>query len=188
MKPAALFGRPMVLLCVVIAAGLGIRAVLRTAGPEQNPSTKSQQSQSQLQPEPTSEQAWSPTGLDGPIQVKVTGHEFFWRFRFPGPDGEFETEDDAAVEKVIHLPIGQDVEFLVTSDDYVYTMAIPELGLRQIAVPELTFPLEFRTAQEGTLEIAADPLCGVRLLHDEFMGRIVVQSASAFDSWYREIP
>ena len=131
-----------------------------------------------------SHSGWSPTVLGTPIQIQVVGHDFFWRFRFPGPDGEFNTEDDVSVANELHLPTERDVVFLMTSDDYVYTMAIPDLGLRQIAVPELTFPLAFRVAEERSFEITADPLCGVRLFHGEGMGTIIVQSESSFDSWY----
>jgi heme/copper-type cytochrome/quinol oxidase subunit 2 len=76
--------------------------------------------------------------------------------------------------------------FLITSDDYVYTLSIPQLGLRQIAVPDLNFTLKLHTPAEGAYEVIADPLCSVRLFHDEEMGRIVVQSEAAFDSWYHE--
>ena len=131
--------------------------------------------------------AWSPTKLDTPIQVEATGHKFFWRFRFPGPDAAFDTGDDVRVEREVHLPLGRDIIFLITSDDFVYTMAIPELDLRQIAVPELTFPLNFHTRSEGCFEAIADPLCRVRFFHDESMGRVVVQSESAFDSWYKAV-
>jgi cytochrome c oxidase subunit 2 len=131
--------------------------------------------------------AWSPTTLYSPILVKATGHEFFWRFCFPGPDGQFDTGDDVRVEKEVHLPLGRDIVFLMTSDDFVYTMAIPRLDLRQIAVPDLTYPLNFHTASLGSFDVLADPLCRVRFFHDESMGRVVVQPQSAFDAWYRAV-
>ncbi len=134
-----------------------------------------------------SEPAWSPTQLGTPIQVQVIGRDFYWRFRFPGPDQKFNTKDDASVERELHLPADRDVVFMVTSDDYIYTMAIPDLDIRQIAVPELTFPLRLRVSEQRSFEITTDPLCGVRLLHDDDMGKITVQSADAFDSWYRTI-
>jgi heme/copper-type cytochrome/quinol oxidase subunit 2 len=117
----------------------------------------------------------------------MTGHEFFWRFRFPGPDAQFDTEDDVHVEKEVHLPLERDVVFLINSDDYVYTMAIPGLDLRHIAVPELTYTIQFHTTSSGSFDVIADPLCGVNLFHDEFMGRVIVQSKSAFDSWYQKV-
>jgi heme/copper-type cytochrome/quinol oxidase subunit 2 len=129
----------------------------------------------------------SATTPDAPLTVRATGHEFFWRFRFPGPDAKFDTDDDVRVEKEVHLPLGRDVVFLITSDDYVYTLAIPKLGLRQIAVPELTYTMDFHSASPGSFDVIADPLCRVKFFHDESMGRIVVQSASAFEAWYKTV-
>jgi len=131
--------------------------------------------------------AWSPTILDGPITVEATGHKFFWRFRFPGPDAQFDTGDDVRVENEVHLPLGRDIVLLITSDDFIYTMAIPQLELRQIAIPELTYALNFHTTNAGSFDVIADSLCRVRYFHDEYMGRIVVQSESAFDAWYKEV-
>ncbi len=131
--------------------------------------------------------AQSPTTPETTITVEATGHEFFWRFRFPGPDSKFDTRDDVRVEKEVHLPLERDIVFLITSDDFVYTMAIPELDLRQIAVPELTYTLKFHTTTAGSFDVIADPLCGVKLFHDEYMGRVIVQSESAFDSWYKKV-
>jgi heme/copper-type cytochrome/quinol oxidase subunit 2 len=128
--------------------------------------------------------AWTPVQAEGPIIVRVTGRDYFWSFRFPGPDAEFDTPDDVLAEKVIHLPPDRDVRFLITSDDFVYTLSIPRLGLRQIAVPDLTFNLEFHTTSAGAYEVIADPLCSVKLFHDEDMGQVTVQSEAAFDSWY----
>ncbi len=127
---------------------------------------------------------WTPLDTDGPIVVRVTGHEFFWKFRFPGPDGNFDTTDDTRVEKELHLPRNRDVTFFVTSDDYVYTLSIPGLQVRHIAVPELIYTVEFTPNDTGRFDILADPLCGERLWHDEYMGSVVVESESEFESWY----
>jgi cytochrome c oxidase subunit 2 len=134
------------------------------------------------------EPAWSPASSEGPITVEVTGRDFFWRFRFAGRDGKFNTGDDVQLDKQVHLPRDRDIVFLITSDDYVYTLAIPELGLRQIAVPDLTFPLKFRTTRAGSFDILADPLCSVKYFHDENMGLAVVEPEPAFDSWYQGVP
>ena len=127
-----------------------------------------------------------PLVIPSPLVVEATGHEFLWNFRYPGADGEFDTADDVRVEQVLHLPMGTDVVLRLRSDDYVYTLSIPELKLREIAVPELLFTLKFRTTQAGTYDVIADPLCAVRWLHDDDMGRVVIESREAFASWYRQ--
>ena len=30
----------------------------------------------------------------GPLRIQITGEEFIWQFRYPGPDGELQTDDD----------------------------------------------------------------------------------------------
>jgi hypothetical protein len=66
----------------------------------------------------------------------------------------------------LHLPLETDVVLKLESDDFIYIMSNPELGLKQIAVPELTHTLKFHTARIGPFELLADPLCGWRPLHD----------------------
>ena len=38
----------------------------------------------------------------------------------------------------------------------------------------------------GVYELAADPLCGWRQLHDDLMGRVIIQSKEDFKGWPAE--
>src|SRR5262245_19412107 len=78
-----------------------------------------------------------PKPPQGPIHIKATGHKFFWRFSFCGPDQKFGTSDDVVVNKIAHLPLNRDVQLSVESEDYVYSFYVPTLQLRHVAVPEL---------------------------------------------------
>lgn len=118
-----------------------------------------------------------------PLVVEVTGREFEWYFRYPGADGKFETSDDTRVEKDLHVPLDVDIVLQLKSDDYVYTFSIPDLELKEIAVPQLTFTLPFRASAPGTFELLADPLCNFRFYHDELMGRLIIQEQSEFSIW-----
>jgi heme/copper-type cytochrome/quinol oxidase subunit 2 len=121
-----------------------------------------------------------------PILVEATGRNLYWRFRYAGPDGAWSTADDRFVDQDLHLPAGADVVVLVKSDDYLYTFLAPELGLRRVAVPELTRRLEFHTGAPGVFELAVDPMCGAKLLHEGPMGRLIVQSPAEFRSWQEQ--
>ena len=118
------------------------------------------------------------------LTIEATGREFAWNYRLAGQDGELNTADDVRVQDELHLPLDCDVELLVKSDDFVYTLSIPELELRKIAIPELVYVLQFRTTRPGTFDVVADPLCGVRWFHDEDMGRVVIESPPEFQTWY----
>ena len=121
------------------------------------------------------------------ITIEVTGREFAWNYRLAGQDGELDTADDVRVQDELHLPLDCDIELLVKSDDFVYTLSIPELELRKIAIPELVYVLQFRTTRPGTFDVVADPLCGVRWFHDEDMGRVVIESPPEFQTWYGSV-
>jgi cytochrome c oxidase subunit 2 len=119
-----------------------------------------------------------------PLVIEARGQLFAWSFRFPGRDRELGTPDDLRFEKELHLPAGVDIELKLESDDYMYIFSNAELGLRQIVVPELTFTVKFQATKAGSFDLLADPLCGWRSLHDDLMGRVIIQSAPEFDAWF----
>gem|GEM_PF-1661170 len=125
---------------------------------------------------------------DGPIVVGVTGRAFGWRFRLAGPDGRLQTPDDREVDREMRLPVDARIRLVLTSDDYVYSFWAPGLRWRHIAVPEMTFELDYCTGPRGQFDLVADPMCGVRLLHDAWMGRIVVEETATFHAWFQELP
>lgn len=122
---------------------------------------------------------------ESPLTIEATGRNFVWHFRLPGPDGMFGTQDDLPVGESLHLPLDRDVTFLLKSEDFVYVFSVPQLKLREIAVPEMTFRLAFRTTSSGSVDVVADPLCGVRLFHDRNMGRITIEPQHDFREWFK---
>jgi len=119
-----------------------------------------------------------------PIRIKATGRKFFWRFSFCGADQRFGTGDDLIVDKVLHLPLESDIRLVVESDDFVYSFHIPELQLRHIAVPELSYALDFHTDGPGSYTAIMDPACGAGIFQDQNMGRVVLESRKDFEAWY----
>lgn len=118
--------------------------------------------------------------LSSPYIVEVVGRDFVWSFRSPGEDGRLHTPDDVLTERQLSVPANADVELWLTSRDFIYTFQVPELALSQIAVPEMTHRLAFRTDVVGTYQIQADPMCGFRFFHDEVMARMLVRPPDEF--------
>ena len=121
---------------------------------------------------------WKPVET---LAVEVVGHDFRWHYRFPGPDGELGTPDDLRASGPLHLPVGADVELRLTSQDFVYQLELPHLGLKEIAVPELTFSMEFSTDREGRFELRGDEFCGYA--HESLITTLVVESQDEFRDW-----
>ena len=122
-------------------------------------------------------------GPDDTVFVRVRGKKFVWRFQYVGNDGVWDSADDLHTNQ-LHLPLAHEINLELTSDDYIYTFSMPQLNLEEIAVPELTHRLKFQATQSGRFELLADPLCGLRLFHDEVMGRAVIEPRAGFLKWF----
>ena len=114
------------------------------------------------------------------IVVEVTGDDFNWYFRYPGPDGVLGTSDDRHSMQDLFLPDNSKVDLKLNSNDYVYLFSLPELGMREIAVPGLSFELQFTTQEEQVLDLMGDQMCG--FAHESLIGKVYVRNQD--DGYY----
>ena len=143
--------------------------------------------------------------VDGATQVEVTGMQFAWYFRYPGPDGKFgvtrpELEDpssggeaalgldpkdpaskDDVVTGIMEVPVGREVEVILRAHDVIHSLFIPAMRFKQDAVPGLAIHMHFTPTETGSYEIACAELCG--LGHYKMHGILRVVSQSEFDQW-----
>ena len=120
-------------------------------------------------------------GPDGWLTVLVTGNQFNWHITYPGADGILRTADDIQAIRHLHLPLDTRVRLSLTSEDYLYSLALPDWNLKEIAVPDLSFSLEFETDQIGRFELRGDQLCGFS--HPNLMATVTVETSSDFNIW-----
>ena len=116
-----------------------------------------------------------------PLRVRVTGHDFRWHLRYPGPDRELDTNDDILARRHLHLPMHTPVELELRSDDYVYSLYLPEYELVEMAFPGRPFVVEISTDSAGTSRLLGSQMCG--FTHPELLGDLVVQSREDFRRW-----
>lgn len=114
------------------------------------------------------------------IVIEVTGDDFNWYFRYPGPDGVLGTSDDRHSMQDLFLPDNSKVDLKLNSNDYVYLFSLPELGMREIAVPGLSFELQFTTQEEQVLDLMGDQMCG--FAHESLIGKVYVRNQD--DGYY----
>ena len=72
------------------------------------------------------------------VEIEMTGHDFQWHSRYAGQDGQLGTSDDVNAAQVLHVPVDAEVDIVLKSLDYIYSLAVPQAGLKEIAVPDLT--------------------------------------------------
>ena len=113
-----------------------------------------------------------------PLEIEITGEDCRWNVRYPGPDGRLGTPDDRRGGPDLHLPVDVPARVRLHSNDFVYTFALPDLGLQEIAVPELEFVLALRPDAAGRYRLRGDPMCG--RTYPDLQGVLVVDSESRF--------
>lgn len=129
--------------------------------------------------------AWADAKIRQPahpgIEVEVRGRQFEWRFRYPGPDGKLYTPDDVHFDSELHLPVDEEVLVHLKSEDVLHSFFLPNLRVKQDAVPGMVIPVWFRPTKIGAWDLVCAELCGWG--HYKMRGRIVVQSREDFDAW-----
>lgn len=120
------------------------------------------------------------------IRVRITGGDYRWHIRYAGPDGLIETQDDVLTERHLHLPAYTDVRLELRSDDYVYSIYLPDYELVEMAFPGRPYDLELPTGPAGTTRLLGTQMCG--FAHEELLGDLVVHERPEFDRWLGKQP
>ncbi|MDG2130065.1 MAG: hypothetical protein P8K08_18850 [Fuerstiella sp.] len=128
----------------------------------------------------TTETSGSPPHVpsSGPFVIEARGRDFKWQFLTPGPDGNIASGDEQLLGNELVVPPAADIILVLTSEDYVYTLNVPD-GRIEIAVPDMVHSVRFTSPAEGTHEFRTDPLCGLRYFHDDVLGTMRVASGKS---------
>ena len=140
--------------------------------------------------------------------VEITGEQFAWNVRYPGPDGKFgktdpklistdnplgiDISDEAAKDDIVfpagqgilYLPLNRPVVFLIRSKDVIHSPYLPNFRVKQDAVPGMTTRTWFVPKKEGEFELACAELCG--LGHYRMKLPVVVEPSEKVEEWLRE--
>jgi cytochrome c oxidase subunit II len=115
---------------------------------------------------------WKPSG-GTPLQVQVIGQQWRWTFRYP-QFGGFETTS-------LVLPVGENVQFNVTSLDVIHSFWAYQLGVKADANPGVNNVAYTKPEHTGQVQVHCAELCG--LWHADMTETGHVVSVSAFQAW-----
>ncbi|MFQ5882899.1 MAG: cytochrome c oxidase subunit II [Candidatus Methylomirabilales bacterium] len=117
------------------------------------------------------------------VQVQVTAKQFNWEILYPGPDGQFGTADDLQMDNELHVPVGKVVRVILKSKDVLHSFFLPNLRLKQDAVPGREIEVWFEATKPGVYEIPCAELCGFG--HSGMLGHLTVHSAGGYEKWVK---
>ena len=114
-------------------------------------------------------------------ELILEGRQFEWEATYAGADGVLETADDFTLLNRINIPVNRPVTVHLRAEDVLHSFFLPDMRVKQDAVPGMSIPVWFEATQTGEYTIGCAELCG--LGHYTMEGALVVQSASEFDQW-----
>ena len=128
------------------------------------------------------------TADDMPPTVEVTARQFEWRLRYPGQE-RHPGRSGRHVRGQRSAPAGQRRDSVdLKSTDVLHSFFLPNLRVKQDAVPGMKIPVWFRATEKGTFDMVCAELCGWG--HYKMKGRVTIVSREEFDEWldkkYRE--
>ncbi|HMF90187.1 MAG TPA: cytochrome C oxidase subunit II [Candidatus Angelobacter sp.] len=140
------------------------------------------------------------------VEVEITGAQFQWYFRYPGPDGVFGRVDaqrfarpeegnplgldpadpagqDDFLSPMLVLPAGRPANLTLRAQDVVHSVFIPAMRFKQDTVPGMDIHAHFTPIETGTYELACAELCG--LGHYRMQAKVRVVSEEEFAKWVK---
>jgi cytochrome c oxidase subunit 2 len=140
------------------------------------------------------------------VSIEITAQQFAWNIRYPGADGLFGRtdpkliddsignyagidpkdpagSDDILTQNIMAVPVNRAVRIVLRSKDVTHSFFVPQLRVKQDAVPGLNIPVHFTATKTGEYEIACAELCGMQ--HYKMRGRLQVVSEPEFATWLK---
>ena len=153
------------------------------------------------------ERLWASARYTGPdltaMQVEVTGVQFAWYFRYPGPDAVFgitkptlvapgegnplglDSTDPHAADDIVSselvLPVDHQVDLRLRAQDVIHGFSVPEMRLKQNAVPGEIIHIHFTPTTPGSYAILCTQVCG--LGHYRMSATLRVLTPEEFAAW-----
>jgi cytochrome c oxidase subunit 2 len=157
--------------------------------------------------------AWARRVADFPPEseatvVRVVAQQFAWNVHYAGADGVFgrtraelvdatelnfigldaadpAARDDIVLQNQLHLPVGKPVIVKLTSLDVIHSFFLPQMRVKQDAIPGMEIPLWFTptmaTPQGEQWNIACAQLCGNS--HYRMKGLYTVDDQAGYEKW-----
>jgi cytochrome c oxidase subunit II len=130
---------------------------------------------------------WAKVKRDAPesdFELQVTAKQFNWEVVYPGADKKFGTEDDKKFDNDLHVPVNKVVRVHLQAADVIHSFFLPNLRLKQDAVPGRSILVWFEATKPGKYELPCAELCGFG--HSGMKGWLFVHTPEEYQTWAAE--
>jgi cytochrome c oxidase subunit 2 len=107
-------------------------------------------------------------------EIHVIGKQWMWKIEHL--QGKREINE-------LHVPVGQTVKLVMTSQDVIHSFFIPSFRIKEDVLPGRYTTQWFKPTKTGSYQIFCAQYCGTN--HALMIGRLVVQGPAEYAEWLR---
>ncbi len=124
--------------------------------------------------------AWTYFDLQTPpegetLEVYAIGKQWMWKFQHPNGTRE---------NNILHVPVGQPVKLMMTSQDVIHSFFVPAFRVKQDVLPGRYTTTWFEPTRPGRYRLFCAEYCGT--LHSGMEGFVQVMDRAAYQAWLEE--
>ena len=122
------------------------------------------------------------------VVVNVTGFQWSWDFAYP--QYKLANNQDVTTDgymwgegplPVLEIPVGETVQFNLTSTDVIHSFWVPEFLFKRDVIPDHPNHFTITATQTGTFTGHCSELCG--LYHSRMLFTLKIVTAPQFNAW-----
>jgi cytochrome c oxidase subunit II len=112
------------------------------------------------------------TPPDDAATVYVVGKQWMWKFQHP--EGQREIN-------MLHVPVGRSVRLVMTSEDVIHSLFIPDFRIHMDVLPGRYTSVWFQATRPGSYHLFCSQYCGTN--HSGMTGTVSVMEPEDYDRW-----
>jgi cytochrome c oxidase subunit II len=107
------------------------------------------------------------------LVIEVIGRMWWWEVRYP--------EQNVVTANEIHVPVGQPIEFRLTSRDVIHSFWVPQLQGKKDMIDGKVHALPLVVSEPGVYMGICAEFCGLQ--HAHMLFRLIAHEQADFDAW-----
>jgi len=108
----------------------------------------------------------------GATEIYVVAKQWMWKLEHV--EGQREINE-------LHVPVGRDVEMIMTSQDVIHSFYVPAFRIKQDVLPGRYTTAWFRATKPGVYHLFCAEYCGSQ--HSGMIGQVVVMEPAQYEAW-----
>jgi len=122
------------------------------------------------------------------VVAEVMARQFEWRMRYPIPGqplGRQPQLGEMHTVNILHVPAGTPVTILLRTQDVQHSFFLPEIRIKQDALPGKVIPVWFEATEPGEYALVCAELCGWG--HYKMGGKVIAHPPEEYEAFMQQL-